>query len=151
MKQIAVCILPILLAACAHDHHTASIRPASETLRARPAHVQIASVERTHRLNYPRTGEFRSYGQVEVASNAYSQGNELPAIAEFDPAAEPAYVEQRTQVYTPYTAEARLAPVRTVIRNDGSVMTTSYHVTPLGPNGTNRAVINQITGLPVDQ
>jgi hypothetical protein len=151
MKTLAVCALPLLLAACADDHHhAAAIRPASETLRARPANVQVASVERTKHLNYPRPGEFRNYGQVEIASNAYMQGNELPApIAELDPNADsmPTYIE-RTQVYTP---EARIAPVRTVIRTDGSVATASYHVTPLGPNGTNRAVINQITGLPVDQ
>ena len=98
-------------------------------------------------MNYPRTGEHRSYGIVEVASNAYTPTAELPPpIAEYDPSLDQAYVQPVRLV----TTEPFLAS-RTFIRTDGTVATGSYRVTPLGPNGTNRAVINQITGLPVDR
>jgi hypothetical protein len=99
-------------------------------------------------LNYPRPGQHRSFGIVEVASNAYTPNAELPPpIADYDPSFEQAYVQPATHLVT---TEPFLT-ARTFIRTDGSVATGSYRVTPLGPQGTNRAVINQITGLPVDR
>ena len=150
--RLALAFLPLLLGACANDHtsHTAyaPTRSPSETLRSRPANVYVPAGDRTARLNYPRTGQHRSYGIVEVASNAYTPTAEMPPpIAEYDHSFEEAYIQPATHLVT---TEPFLAP-RTFIRTDGTVAMGSYRVTPLGPQGTNRAVINQITGLPVDR
>jgi len=100
-------------------------------------------------MNYARPGEFRSFGHVEVASTAYSR--DLPApIAEYDPSVEAAQVSPYSYDGV-YVNEARSPYVRTILHNDGTVSVGNYRVTPLGPQGTNRAVINQITGLPVDE
>jgi hypothetical protein len=150
MKIALLYILPLLVASSLTAFAKNPPRTPAETLRARPVRYAVTIVH-TRTLNYPRPGEFRSFGIVEVAPNAYSLGSELPPIAEFDPGAEsaPAGSLAVDRVYV--APEVRAPFVRTIIRNDGTVAEGSYRLTPLGPQGTNRAVINQITGLPVDR
>ncbi len=153
MKIIILPALALaLLASCAEPTKHAS----SRTLRARSIHTTtyLASRSREPRLNYPRPGELRNYGEVQVASSAYTHrsttaANTLPPIAEYAPS------ENGPAEAVPFEDSSAMAGAVTGTLESSTpaynAVTERYRARTLGPAGTNRAVINQITGLPVDQ